>query len=163
MHGVWRLFIGFQEEWTNQKLMTNAEHFWLHLLMCFNSKEITAVLFWDYQYSMIVQIKCELTKLSQQQYFQNYQSVSVKRKSPPFVTELKTFLTNKVASKHCSVVKHFGSGVVCILNRHTDSSKYGKTRKNTQRYYTPKRLRRCICPQLVLHQSKPNNSFSYSF
>ena len=163
MHGVWRLFIGFQEEWTNQKLMTNAEHFWLHLLMYFNSKEITAVLFWDYQYSMIVQIKCELTKLSQQQYFQNYQSVSVKRKSPPFVTELKTFLTNKVASKHCSVVKHFGSGVVCIFTRHTGSSKYGTTRKNTQRYYTPKRIIKYIYPQLVLYQLQPNNSFSCSF
>ena len=74
--------------------------FWLHLLMCFISKKITAVLFWDYQWSIIVQMRCELTKLSQQQIFQitiisNYQSVSVKRKSPPFIIKLKTFLTNK--------------------------------------------------------------------
>ena len=31
--------------------------------------------------------------------------------------------------------------VVCILTRLTGSSKYGKTRKNTQGYSTPKRLR----------------------
>ena len=35
-----------------------------------NSKKITAVLFLDYQYSMTVQIRCELTKLIQQQIFQ---------------------------------------------------------------------------------------------
>ena len=35
--------------------------------------------------------------------------------------------------------------VVCILTRPTGSSKYGTTRKNTQRYYTTKRLIRYIC------------------
>ena len=54
--------------------------------MCFNQKKITAVLFLDYQYSMIVQIRRELTKLNQQQIFQitivsKYQSDSVKRKA----------------------------------------------------------------------------------
>ena len=93
----------------------------------------------------------------------NYQSVGVKRKSPPFIIKLNTFLTNKEASKHCSVVKHFGSGVVCIFTRHTGSSKYGTTRKNAQQYYTPKRLRNYIYSQLVPHQLQPNNSFSYSF
>ena len=78
---------------------------------------------------MIVQIKCKLIKLSQQQQFQNYQSVSVKRKSPPFVTELKTFITKKEASKHCSVVKHFESGVVCVLNRHTARQNTAKLAK----------------------------------
>ena len=115
---------------------------------------------------MIVQIRCELTKLIKQQIFQiknYYQSVSVMRKSPPFIIRLKTFLTNKEASKHCSAVNHFGSGVVCIFTRHTGSSKYGTTRKNTQRYYTPKRVIRCFYPQLVSHQLKPNNPFSYSF
>ena len=34
--------------------------------------------------------------------------------------------------------------VVCILTRPTGSSKYGTTRKNTQRYYTTKRLIRYI-------------------
>ena len=34
--------------------------------------------------------------------------------------------------------------VVWILNRSTSSSKYGTNRKNTQRYYIPKRLIRCI-------------------
>ena len=43
--------------------------FWLRLLMCFNSKKITAVLFLDYQHSTIVQMRCKLTKLSQQQIF----------------------------------------------------------------------------------------------
>ena len=93
----------------------------------------------------------------------NYQSVGVKRKSPPFIIKLNTFLTNKEASKHCSVVKYFGSGVVCIFTRHTGSSKYGTTRKNTQRYYTPKSLMRCIHSPLVLHPLQPNNSFSRSF
>ena len=36
-----------------------------------NSKKITAVLFLDYQYSMTVQIRCELTKLSQQNISNN--------------------------------------------------------------------------------------------
>ena len=34
--------------------------------------------------------------------------------------------------------------LVCILIRLTGSSKYGTTRKNIQRYYTPKRLMRYI-------------------
>ena len=34
--------------------------------------------------------------------------------------------------------------VVCILTGPTGSSKYGTTRKNTQRYYTTKRLIRYI-------------------
>ena len=34
--------------------------------------------------------------------------------------------------------------VVCILTRPTGSSKYGTTRKNTQRYYTAKRPIRYI-------------------
>ena len=89
----------------------------------------------------------------------NYQSVGVTRKSPPFVIKLKTFLTNKEAWKPCFVAKHFGSGVVCILTRHTDSSNYGTTHKNTQRYYTPKRLIKYIYLQLVLHPLQPNNSF----
>ena len=67
--------------------------------------------------------------------------------------------TNKEALKYCSVVKHFGSGDVRIFTRHTGSSKYGTTRKNAQRYCTPKRLIKCIYPQLVLHQLQPNNSF----
>ena len=36
--------------------------------------------------------------------------------------------------------------VVCILTRPTGSPKYGTTRKNTQRYYTTKRLIRYIYP-----------------
>ena len=39
--------------------------------MCANSKKITAVLFLDYQYSMTVQIRCELAKLSQQNISNN--------------------------------------------------------------------------------------------
>ena len=92
----------------------------------------------------------------------NYQSVDVTRRSPPFIIKLNTFLTNKEASKHCSVVKYFGSGVVCIFTRHTGSS----TRKNAHRYHTPKRLIKFIIiiyPQLVLYQLQPNNSFSCSF
>jgi len=34
--------------------------------------------------------------------------------------------------------------VVCILTRPKGSSKYGTTRKNTQRYYTTKRLIRYV-------------------
>ena len=69
----------------------------------------------------------------------------------------------KSINRQCQALKHFGSGVVCIFTRHTGSSKYGTTRKNTQRYYTLKRLRKYIYPQLVLHQLQPNISFSYSF
>ena len=93
----------------------------------------------------------------------NYQSVSIKRKSPPLIIKLMKFFKKKETSKHCSVVKHFGSGVVCIFTRHTGSSKYGTTRKNAQRYNTPKSLIRCIHSPLVLHPLQPNNSFSRSF
>ena len=39
--------------------------------------------------------------------------------------------------------------VVCILTRPTGSPKYGTTRKNTQRYYTTKRLIRYIYSRVV--------------
>ena len=41
--------------------------------------------------------------------------------------------------------------VVCILTRPTGSSKYGPTRKNIQRYYTPKHLIRYIYHCTFLH------------
>ena len=40
----------------------------------------------------------------------------------------------------CSIAENFLL-VFCILTRPTGSSKYGTTSKNTQRYYTTKRLR----------------------
>ena len=43
----------------------------------------------------------------------------------------------------CSIAENFFL-VVCILTRPTGSPKYGTTRKNTQRYYTTKRLIRCM-------------------
>ena len=126
-----------------------------------NSKKITAVLFLDYQYSMTVQIRCELTKLSQQNISNNNNfkiiNQSVLSVNRLLYHQVKYVLTNKEASKHCSFVKYFGRGVVWGW------SKYGTTRKNTQRYYTPKRVIRCFYPQLVSHQLKPNNPFSYSF
>ena len=45
--------IGFQKEWTNQKLKTRAEYFLLHHLMCFISQNYSRV-----------QIRCEIVKIS---------------------------------------------------------------------------------------------------
>ena len=88
-------FIGFQIEWTNQKLKTKAEYFLLHHLMCFIS-----------QNNSRVQIRCEIVKISLYLAEKNKYSNdnNFNRESPPF--NIKRFtLTNEEASKLCFVVK----------------------------------------------------------
>ena len=82
--------------------------------MCFHQKKITAVLFLDYQYSMSanktrINETLPTTNISNNNNFKiiNRTVLSVKRKSPPFIVKLKTFLTNKEAWKHCSVQAAF--------------------------------------------------------
>ena len=74
---------------------------------------------------------------------------------PPGRVKFKTLASQNFGKKKSldnkSLIRRFGVQyrcifllVVCILTRPTGSSKYRTTRKNIQRYYTPKRLIRYI-------------------
>ena len=88
-------------------------------------------------------------------YFCHAFPVNKYPRNSPARTEKFGVLDNKSLIRRF-VVQYRGEFllVVCILTRPKGSTKYGTTRKNTQRYYTTKRLIRCIYYKNLMSQRK---------